>query len=120
MKDVNTAERPNVTINFVHSDGETTQVKVKTGSTLMEVAVQSDITEIEAKCFGNCCCVTCHVLIDESWIDSFPSMTEMEESMLDFGEKVDHRSRLSCQLLLKAEHDGLIVDVPSEQRVLGL
>jgi len=86
----------------------------------MEVAVQSSIEEIEAKCFGNCCCVTCHVFISEDWIDSFPKMTEMEESMLDYGEHVDNRSRLSCQLIINEDHDGLIVEVPAQQRVIGL
>ena len=120
MTDTNGANRQQVTINFIRSNGANTKVKANIGSSLMEVAVQSDIAEIEAKCFGNCCCVTCHVFIDENWIESFPEKTEMEESMLDFGEDVDERSRLSCQILLQSQHDGLIVDVPAQQRVLGL
>lgn len=109
-----------ISINFIRSNNQNVTVKAKPGMSLMEVAVQSNIEEIEAKCFGNCCCVTCHVYIEDSWIDSFQERTEMEDSMLDFGENVDKRSRLSCQIDIQNKHDGLIVNVPEKQRVLGL
>lgn len=109
-----------ILINFTRSNNETITVRAKPGMSLMEVAVQSNIEEIEAKCFGNCCCVTCHVHIQEPWIDSFEARTEMEESMLDFGEDVDKRSRLSCQIDIQRKHNGLVVNVPEKQRVLGL
>ena len=110
----------NILIHFIRSNNQKVTVEAKPGMSLMEVAVQSDIDEIEAKCFGNCCCVTCHVYIEDSWIDSFNNKTEMEESMLDFSENVNKRSRLSCQIDIQEKHDGLIVNVPEKQRVLGL
>ncbi len=109
-----------ILINFKRRNAENVTVKAKLGMSLMEVAVQSNIYEIEAKCFGACCCVTCHVYIEDSWVDSFEAKTEMEDSMLDFGENVDHRSRLSCQIELQNRHDGLVVNIPEKQRVLGL
>lgn len=109
-----------ISINFVRSDNQSVTVTAKPGMSLMEVAVQSNIEEIEAKCFGNCCCVTCHVYIEDAWIDSFEDKTEMEESMLDFGENVDKRSRLSCQIDIQNKHNGLVVNIPEKQRVLGL
>lgn len=109
-----------ILIHFARTKGPRITVTAKPGMSLMELAVQSNIHEIEAKCFGNCCCVTCHVYIDDLWINSFGEKTEMEDSMLDFGENIDKRSRLSCQIFIEDKHNGLVVNIPETQRVIGL
>ena len=86
----------------------------------MEAALRADVPGIDAKCRGNCACVTCHVFIDPKWRLAFEEPSAMEESMLDFAEGVDARSRLSCQVRVNAACEGMIVRIPAEQRTLGL
>lgn len=86
----------------------------------MEAALRANVRGIDAKCRGNCACVTCHVYIDPDWQTVVGPPAALEESMLDFAEDVDNRSRLSCQVLVDRFCHGLIVHVPAEQRVLGL
>jgi 2Fe-2S ferredoxin len=87
---------------------------------LMEAALRAAVPGIEAKCRGNCACVTCHVFIDPIWQTLLGAPSAMEESMLDFAEGCDGRSRLSCQVRVTEACDGMIVEAPAEQRVLGL
>jgi len=110
----------NPTITFVQPDGSTQDVQAQVGASLMEAALRASVRGIEAKCRGNCACVTCHVYIDPRWRTVLGPPGAMEESMLDFAEKVDRRSRLSCQVRVDRACDGLIVQVPAEQRILGL
>ncbi len=107
-------------ITFVQPDGTRQRVEVRVGVSLMEAALRASVPGIEAKCRGNCACVTCHVYIDPAWRSALGEPGAMEESMLDFAEAADPRSRLSCQIRVNSLCDGLIVEVPSEQRVLGL
>ena len=86
----------------------------------MEAALRASVPGIDAKCRGNCACVTCHVYIDPVWQATVGGPSVMEESMLDFAEGVDVRSRLSCQVLVTERCDGMIVRVPANQRLLGL
>lgn len=83
--------------------------------TVMEAAKQSDVAGIEAECGGSCACATCHVYVDEAWRDKVGKAENMEEDMLDFAFDVREESRLSCQIRVTAEHDGLIVRVPAKQ-----
>ncbi len=108
------------TITYVQADGAAQQVRARPGVSLMEAALRAGVPGIEAKCRGNCACVTCHVYIDPRWRAVLGVPDAMEESMLDFAEGVSLRSRLSCQIRINGLCDGLIVEVPAEQRVLGM
>ena len=108
------------TVTFVQADGALRRLQVRVGMSLMEAALRAGVPGIEAKCRGNCACVTCHVHIDPSWHHALGAPGAMEESMLDFAEGVGPRSRLSCQVRVNDLCDGLVVEVPAEQRVLGL
>ncbi|MHC5307266.1 2Fe-2S iron-sulfur cluster-binding protein [Bartonella sp. LJL80] len=85
------------------------------GATLMETAVQNEVPGILAECGGACSCATCHVIIDDSWIDRVGYPNSMEEDMLDFAYETQDNSRLSCQIVLDGTMDGMIVHVPSRQ-----
>lgn len=108
------------TIIYVQADGSSQQVCTRVGTSIMEAALRANVPGIEAKCRGNCACVTCHVYIDTHWRSVLGAPGPMEESMLDFAEAADARSRLSCQVRVNRSCDGLVVKVPAEQRVLGL
>lgn len=108
------------TITFVQADGSKMIVRARAGMSLMEAALRASVKGIDAKCRGNCACVTCHVFIDPRWHSVLGPPGPMEESMLDFAEEVDGRSRLSCQVRINDLCDGLTVQVPAEQRILGL
>jgi 2Fe-2S ferredoxin len=108
------------TITFVQADGTRRVVRARAGMSLMEAALRADVQGIDAKCRGNCACVTCHVYIEAGWRSVLGPPGPMEESMLDFAADVDGRSRLSCQVRIDNRCDGLTVQVPAEQRILGL
>ena len=108
------------TITFVQPDGASREVVAWVGMSLMEVALRASIPGIDAKCRGHCACVTCHVHIDPAWRAITGSPTAIEEDMLDFAFAVDERSRLSCQVRISDLCDDLRVEVPIDQRVLGL
>ena len=110
----------NSTITFVQPDGTTQDVQARAGTSLMEVALRANVPGIEAKCRGNCACVTCHVYIEPGWRSVLGPPGPMEESMLDFAENVDGRSRLACQVRVDGFCDGLVVRMPAEQRIIGL
>ncbi len=108
---------PNIT--YVQADGAAQSVAVRAGMSLMEAALRYDVPGIEAKCRGNCACVTCHVHIDAAWQSIVGAPGAMEVSMLDFAEDVDARSRLACQVRVNEACEGMVVDVPQAQRILG-
>jgi 2Fe-2S ferredoxin len=103
------------TITFITSDGATYNVDAEVGSTVMEAAIRNLVPGIEAECGGACACATCHVHVDENWIDATGKAQPMEEDMLDFAYDVRPTSRLSCQIKVTDELDGLIVHVPERQ-----
>ncbi|MBR1219719.1 2Fe-2S iron-sulfur cluster binding domain-containing protein [Bradyrhizobium sp. U87765 SZCCT0131] len=104
-----------VKINFVDPAGATRSVDVDAGATVMEAAIRNAIPGIEAECGGACACATCHVYVDEAWREKVGAPTPMEEDMLDFGYDVRPNSRLSCQIKVTAELDGLVVTTPERQ-----
>lgn len=104
-----------ITINFINSKGIQKSVNAVEGETLMECAKKNDIYEIEADCGGGCSCATCHVYIEKEWIDKIKEPSEMEEDMLDFALNVKDNSRLSCQIKLESDLDGLTVRTPETQ-----
>ena len=100
---------------YVSSSGERREVDAKAGTTVMENATRNDIEGIEAECGGACACATCHVYVDEAWTDKLSGPEPMEEDMLDFAHEPRENSRLSCQIVMTDELDGLTVTVPDEQ-----
>ena len=102
-------------ISFVDHTGETRTIEVENGATVMEAAIRNAIPGIEAECGGACACATCHVYVDEAWRAIVGEPSPMEEDMLDFGYEVKPSSRLSCQIKVTAEIDGLVVRVPERQ-----
>lgn len=81
----------------------------------MEAAVQNMIPGIDADCGGACACATCHVYVDAAWAGKLKAKDDMEDSMLDFAENVQDNSRLSCQILMNDDLDGIKVTTPEEQ-----
>jgi 2Fe-2S ferredoxin len=102
-------------ITFITSKGKNIEVDAETGSTVMENAIKSSIPGIEGECGGACACATCHVYIDEAWVKITGEPEASEEDMLDFAWEVQPNSRLSSQIKMSAELDGLIVKVPKKQ-----
>jgi 2Fe-2S ferredoxin len=102
-------------INFTDSAGTTRTVEVENGATVMEAAIRNAIPGIDAECGGACACATCHVYVDPEWQEKVGPPTPMEEDMLDFGFDVRPNSRLSCQIKVSDELDGLKVSTPERQ-----
>ena len=102
-------------INFVDHTGETRTIDVENGATVMEAAIRNAIPGIEAECGGACACATCHVYVDEAWTAKTGAPESMEEDMLDFAFEVKPTSRLSCQIKVRDELDGLVVRTPTRQ-----
>jgi ferredoxin, 2Fe-2S len=102
-------------ITYIEFNGTEHVVDVKNGLSVMEGAVKNNIPGIDADCGGACACATCHVYVDQAWLDKTGSQSAMEESMLDFAENVEPNSRLSCQIKVSDELDGLVVRMPQSQ-----
>ena len=102
-------------ITYISKDNKTNTVEVQNGLTVMEGAIQNDIPGIDADCGGGMSCATCHVYVDENWLDKIPQKEDGEEDMLDMAFEPKKNSRLSCQLIVSDELDGLIVNTPSKQ-----
>ncbi|WP_072391200.1 2Fe-2S iron-sulfur cluster-binding protein [Hyphomicrobium sp. CS1GBMeth3] len=102
-------------ITFVQPDGTSQTVDAEPGITVMEAAKLNDIEGIEAECGGACACATCHVYVDPEWVEKTGSPETLEEDMLDFAFDVRPESRLSCQIKVTPELDGLTVRVPAKQ-----
>jgi 2Fe-2S ferredoxin len=102
-------------ITFVDSEGVRRTVEAENGSTVMENAIRNAVPGIEAECGGACACATCHVYVDDEWTKIVGPAQPMEEDMLDFAFDVRPTSRLSCQIKVRDELDGLVVATPSKQ-----
>ena len=102
-------------ITFVDFQGTARTVEAENGSTVMENAVRNAIPGIEAECGGACACATCHVYVAEEWREKVGEPSQMEEDMLDFAYDIRPNSRLSCQIRVRDELDGLVVHTPERQ-----
>lgn len=100
---------------YVTHDGSTFEADVPTGNSVMEGAVKNGIDGILAECGGALSCATCHVYLDEAWTDKVEPANEMEKDMLEVVSDPKENSRLSCQLMMKDELDGLTVHLPESQ-----
>ena len=105
---------PNIT--YIEYDGTAHQVEAEAGLTLMEGAINNDVPGIEAQCGGGCSCATCHVYVDPAWEDKLPERDAMEKAMLDMSASgLQENSRLSCQITVTDELEGLVVQMPEFQ-----
>ena len=102
-------------ITYNTNDGKIYSVDVQNGLSVMEGAVQNDIPGIDADCGGGMACATCHVYVKEEWWDKIPNKEDGEEDMLDMAYEPNKFSRLSCQVIVSDELDGLVVSIPSKQ-----
>ena len=102
-------------ITYIEHDGKHRTVEATAGSTVMENAIKNGVPGIVAECGGACACATCHVHVDELWAAKVGKPSPMEEDMLDFAFDVRPTSRLSCQIKMADELDGLVVHTPSQQ-----
>ncbi len=102
-------------ITYIQPDGGRHTIEAETGLTVMEAAKINQIDGIEAECGGACACATCHVYVGDDWMAKTGEPSEMEEDMLDYAFDVRETSRLSCQIKVTDELDGLIVTVPEKQ-----
>jgi len=102
-------------ITFIGSDGSAADVDAKAGHTLMEVAVDNNVRGMVAECGGACACATCHSYIADDWVGRLPAMDDMEDAMLESAMDRRANSRLSCQIEVTAELDGLTVTIADNE-----
>ena len=102
-------------ITYKDSEGNSKTIKVENGLTVMEGAIQNDIPGIDADCVGSMACATCHVYVEEKWLDKIPKAEEAEVDMIDMAYEPKKNSRLSCQLIVSDELEGLTVTTPAQQ-----
>ena len=102
-------------ITYIEHTNKKHIVEVPNNMSVMEGAIQNNITGIDAECGGSMACATCHVYVDEKWFNKLKKKDEAEEDMLDMAYQPNKFSRLSCQLIVSNELDGLIVRMPSKQ-----
>ena len=102
-------------ITYVEHSGKLHTIQVQNGLTVMEGAVQNNIPGIDADCGGSMACATCHVYVKEGWFNKLPKKEDGEEDMLDMAYEPNKFSRLSCQLTVSDELEGLVVNLPVKQ-----
>jgi ferredoxin, 2Fe-2S len=103
-------------ITFIEPGGGRREINAPLGLTLMEAARQHGVQGVVAQCGGACACATCHVYVDPAWLARLEPREEMEEGMLETAWEPRENSRLSCQVHITADMDGLQVTVPQRQR----
>ncbi|MEM7001454.1 MAG: 2Fe-2S iron-sulfur cluster-binding protein [Pseudomonadota bacterium] len=102
-------------IIYIEHDGTTHEVEAVEGMSVMNAALDNLVPGIDADCGGECSCATCHVMIDEAWMAQVGQPDDTEESMLDLNPERQSNSRLSCQIQVSGEMDGLVVNLPEFQ-----
>ena len=102
-------------ITYQDNQGNSKTIDVENGLTVMEGAIQNDIPGIDADCGGSMACATCHVYVEEKWLNKIPKAEEVEIDMIDMAYDPKKNSRLSCQLIVTDELDGLKVTTPAQQ-----
>jgi len=102
-------------VTYISHDGTINEIEVPTGNSVMQGAVNNMINGIIAECGGSCSCATCHCYLDEAWVDKVPPASEMEKDMLECVLESQDNSRLSCQINVTDELNGLVVKLPESQ-----
>ena len=102
-------------ITYIDNQGSSKTIDVEKGLSVMEGAIQNDISGIDADCGGSMACATCHVYVEEKWLAKLPKPEEAEVDMIDMAYEPKKNSRLSCQIIVDEKLDGLIVSTPAKQ-----
>ena len=102
-------------ITYQDSNGTSKTIEVQNGLSVMEGAIQNDVPGIDADCGGSMACATCHVYVDEKWFDKIPKAEDAEVDMIDMAFEPKKNSRLSCQIIVSDELDGLKITTPEQQ-----
>ena len=102
-------------ITYIEHNGKSHTIEVSNGLSVMEGAVQNNIPGIDADCGGSMACATCHVYVKEEWFNKLPKKEDGEEDMLDMAFEPKKNSRLSCQLMVTDQLEGLVVNLPEKQ-----
>ena len=102
-------------ITYIDFSGNQKEIEVQKGLTVMEGAIQNNIPGIDADCGGSMACATCHVYVKEEWFNKLNKIEDGEQDMLDMAFEPKKNSRLSCQIIVTDELDGLVVTTPSKQ-----
>ena len=102
-------------ITYIDQKGNSKTIEVESGLSVMEGAIQNNIPGIDADCGGSMACATCHVYVEEKWLDKLPKAEDAEVDMIDMAYEPKKNSRLSCQITVSDDLDGLIVNIPSKQ-----
>ena len=102
-------------ITYKDNQGNSKTIDIENGLTVMEGAIQNDISGIDADCGGAMACATCHVYVEEKWLNKIPKAEEAEVDMIDMAFEPNKNSRLSCQIIVSDKLDGLIVTTPAKQ-----
>ncbi len=102
-------------IVYTNHQGNSKTIEVENGLSVMEGAIQNDIPGIDADCGGSMACATCHVYVEEKWLDKLSKAEEGENDMIDMAFEPKKNSRLSCQIIVSDELDGLEVTTPEKQ-----
>ncbi|GIK34034.1 MAG: ferredoxin [Gammaproteobacteria bacterium] len=100
---------------YVDSEGQRREVEVPVGSTVMEGAIDNDVSGIVAECGGACACATCHAYVADDWLAKLPPPSDMEDTMLESARERRPNSRLTCQIELTDALDGLEVQVADNE-----
>ena len=103
------------TVTFVQFSGETKTVDGDNGDSVMKIALDNLVPGIDADCGGECSCATCHVLIESEWMSRVGTADDQENAMLDLNPDREPNSRLSCQIAMTDELNGLVVNLPEFQ-----
>jgi 2Fe-2S ferredoxin len=102
-------------ITYIEHDGTQHVIDLTPGMSVMEGAVKNNVPGIAADCGGACSCATCHVYVDEAWRELTGTLSDTELAMLEFAQNPEPGSRLSCQIKISDELDGLIIRLPERQ-----
>ena len=102
-------------ITYNDSSGNSKTIDVENGLSVMEGAVQNNIPGIDADCGGGMACATCHVYVKEEWLNKLDKPEDAEQDMIDMAFEPKKNSRLSCQIIVSDDLDGLVVDMPEKQ-----
>ena len=102
-------------ITYKNKDGSSKTIEIENGLSVMEGAIQNNIPGIDADCGGSMACATCHVYVQEKWLDKLPKAEDAEIDMIDMAYEPKKNSRLSCQLIVSDNLEGLVVKTPEKQ-----
>ena len=102
-------------ITYTDYQGNSKTIEVENGLSVMEGAVQNEVTGIDADCGGSMACATCHVYVQDEWFNKIDKAEDAEQDMIDMAYEPKKNSRLSCQLIVTDDLNGLVVNIPTKQ-----